>query len=364
MKKTLTTACFCAVLFAARAQFTPGNLAVLQAGTGSGSLTSVGTALFIDQFNTSTANQTVSPFVTIAADGTGLVLSGSASSEGALTLSSDGSFLTFGGYAAAAGTAGVASGSASRQIGVVNAAGSFSMVGNSSTAMSGNNIRGVVSDGNNYWISSATGLYYQAGGGSSLSLVSSGVNSFTNTRVANIFNGNLVYSTGSGTRGLYNYLGSPPGTATPAFLLGNGASSSPYDFALNAAGTIAYVADDASVANGGGIQKWTWNGTSWTLAYTFTFGTGSADGARQLTVDWSGANPVLYATTSESSANRLIELVDTGSGSTYLTLATAPVNTVFRGVDFAPVVTPEPSTLALGGAGLAALAVLRRKRKT
>ena len=357
MKKILIPIAVFSSLLAAQAQFTAGDLAVLQVGTGSAALSSAGTTLFIDQFNTASANQTVSPFVTIPTDGTGLVLSGSATSEGALTLSTDGSILTFGGYAASAGTLGVAGGSAPREVGVVNASGQFSVIANSSTALNGNNIRGVVSDGQNYWIASPNGMFYQAGGSGSLSLISS-----ANSRVANIFNGNVYYSTGSGTRGLYNYLGSPVGTATPTFLLGNGSSSSPYDYALNAAGNIAYVADDASVANGGGIQRWTFNGTSWSLAYTFTFGTSTADGARQLTVDWSGANPVIYATTSETSANRLIELTDAGSSSPFTVLATAPVNTAFRGVDFAP--TPEPSTLALGAIGLGAMFVLRRNRKT
>jgi hypothetical protein len=359
MKKTLIPTFVLGSLLAAQAQFTPGDLAVLQVGTGSGALSSVGTAFSIDEFNTTVVGQTATPFVTIPSDGTGLVLSGTATSEGALSLSPDGSILTFGGYATTAGTTGVASGTAPREVGFVNAAGQFSVVANSSTAMNGNNIRGATSDGHNYWITGPNGTYYQSSGGSSLQLLTSGAN----TRVANIINGNLYYSTGSGTRGIYSYSGVPTGTATPTLLFGNGASSSPYDFALNAAGNVAYVADDSSVANGGGIQKWVLSGGVWTLAYTFTFGTGSADGARGLTVDWSGTDAIVYATTTEASANRLIELTDIGSGSTYTTLATAPANTVFRSVDFVPVPTPEPSTFALGGLGLAAMAIFRRNRK-
>ena len=48
-------------------------------------------------------------------------------------------------------------------------------------------------------------------------------------------------------------------------------NSSPYGFALwdrnpSVAGVdTLYVADDRTAANGGGIQKWSFNGTSWTL---------------------------------------------------------------------------------------------------
>jgi hypothetical protein len=53
-------------------------------------------------------------------------------------------------------------------------------------------------------------------------------------------------------------------------------------------------------------------------------------------VDWSGSNPLIYATTAEGSANRLVKITDTGSASTATTLATASPNTIFRGVAFAP----------------------------
>jgi hypothetical protein len=55
-----------------------------------------------------------------------------------------------------------------------------------------------------------------------------------------------------------------------------------------------------------------------------------------LTVDFSGANPIVYATTVEANANRLVRITDAGVGSTATLLATASTNTVFRGVAFAP----------------------------
>ena len=360
MKKLLvpTLTLFLGSLLAAQAQFTPGNLAVLQLGTGLGALSSAGTPVFIDQFNISTANQTVNQFVTIPTDGTGLVLSGTATSEGALTLSSDGSILTFGGYSAAAGTATIASSTAPRQAGTANAGGLFSIAANTSSSMSGNNIRTVVSDGQNNWLAGPGGVFYQASGSLSLTAITTS----SNVRTENIFNGSLYFSIGSGaTRGIFAFAGTPSSASSGSIFINTGATSSPYDFALNAAGTIAYVADDRSAASGGGIQKWVFDGTSWSLSYTLALGAAAAGGARQLTVDWSAANPIIYATTTEASANRLVDIADTGAGAAFTTLATAGVNTVFRGVDFTP--TPEPSTLALGGLGLATLAWFRRNRK-
>jgi len=69
-----------------------------------------------------------------------------------------------------------------------------------------------------------------------------------------------------------------------------------------------------------------------------TTGSATTYGARGLTVDWAGAAPVVYATTTEGSANRVIRIVDTGSGAGATLVATAAANTVFRGLDFAPVV--------------------------
>ena len=77
------------------------------------------------------------------------------------------------------------------------------------------------------------------------------------------------------------------------------------------------------------------------------------------TVDASG-NVDLFATTAGSSANSLIEVVDTGVNTfSFSTLATAPANDVFRGVALVTIV-PEPSAFALTGLGLLALAVRRR----
>src|SRR5262249_10120957 len=119
---------------------------------------------------------------------------------------------------------------------------------------------------------------------------------------------------------------------------------------------------------------WTFDGTAWSLVATFAPGT---VGARGLTGRVVSGNVELFATTAETSANRLVTLLDDNLNTpTFTTLATAAANTIFRGVDFAPqhpvVVTAHaaPATpsglnlfaaLLLCGAAFAALQVKRSR---
>jgi hypothetical protein len=366
MKRTFCFAMLIMLATAANADpFTAGDLAVLQVGDGSGALGSGSTALFIDEF--SALGSLVQTINIPTAGGAEITCSGSASSEGALTLSSDRSVLTFAGYAASPGIAGIASTAAatySRAVGVISANGTFSRVAAGSSAFDGNNVRSAVSDGNDFWLAgtaSATGnsgIWYSAGGGVPVQ-VGSG-----NFRNANIANGNLYVSTSSGTPGVYGFSGLPTGTATSSQLFAlTGGTPSPSDFALSPDGTYAYVADDRSGKTYGGIERWNLSAGVWTMAYNLAPGTTSNDGIRQIAVDFSGAQPVIYGTTAESSANRLVEVTDAGAGSPFTLLATAGANTVFRGVDFAPVQVPEPSALLLLGLGLLLLVGCRCSAK-
>lgn len=354
-------------LLAAQAQFTIGDLVVLRDGTGSAALTSAGTAIFLDQYTT--GGLYVNSVAIPATGSSALVNSGTATSEGALNLSANGQYLVFAGYntnAGGASIAGTTSALTPRGVGIVDASGNYTLAATTSSAFSGNNIRSGASDGNgNYWAMGATsgGVYLGTGSPASLS------GTVINSRVMQDIGGNLFYSTGSGLspggRGVYEISGAPTAGAVATNILLTtgtqfGAGVSPYDFAFNSSMTLAYVADSNAFTNSGtagGIERWSFNGTSWVYNYSLSLGTNGAVG---LAVDFSGTNATIYATS--ANGNSLFEITDTNSAAIGTLLATAGANETFRGLDFAP--TPEPSTLALGGLGLAAIAFFRRNRKT
>jgi hypothetical protein len=154
------------------------------------------------------------------------------------------------------------------------------------------------------------------------------------------------------------------------------------NFDMNPAGTIAYGADETFGVvkfvnpNGGGWQQapYFFNATNiGTLAQSV-----GNQGCFGLCVDFSGTNPVIYATTMENGTappnnaqgnanqNRLIRIVDTGvdPGTNLVaqTLATATsTNEAFRGIDFTPDLTPlitfEPAPYSTTNGGAAYFAV-------
>ncbi len=350
------------------AQFAPGNVTVLRVGDGSAALNNTGTAVFLDQYNSTTAGQT-SPNFTVNLPTTGalrLVNSGSATSEGQITLGGGGSLITVVGYDAAVGAAGVAGSTSAtnpRVLNTVDFAGNVTRFGSTSTNFSANNIRSGYSNGANAW---AVG----ANSGTVLFPADTPVSTtIANQRVVNSFNGNLFTSvSGATTSGVYQVgTGLPTSSGNTTTLVfstvGTGTgTASPYAFAFNPAGNVAYVADDRAVASGGGVQKWTLSGTTWSLAGTFNNLSGTS-GARGLAVDFTDpGNPILYATTTQASANQLVRLIDGGTNfaDAFTVLATAPTNTAFRGIVISPV--PEPATVGLIAVGvLAAGAFVRRK---
>lgn len=131
------------------------------------------------------------------------------------------------------------------------------------------------------------------------------------------------------------------------------------NFDMDPAGTVAYGADQTY-----GVVKFVNTNGAWQPAPYFfsptnigTLGQAKADqGCFGICVDFSGTNPIIYATTMEygttitnnsqgnPNQNRLIRIVDTGDPGSNLvaqTLATAgTTNETFRGIDFTPDLTP------------------------
>lgn len=324
-----------------KAQFTAGNLVVVN-------VNNTNTASLLEYTTSGSLSQTISVPST---GGGALTISFTATSEGALSRSQTGQYLGFTGYRT--GTNGSGTDRVIARVGNDAVVNTSSAIPNSE-GYTGNNIRGAVfsNDGGRFWTSGTGG-----GGGTRTNTygATSGSiqvsTSVTNTRVVNIFNGQLYLASASGTFQGVSSVGTGLPTTTgntttilPGFPTTTGPGA--YGFAMNTTGNIIYVADDRAVASGGGIQKWTFNGTTWSLAYTLGTGTGSTVGARGLAVDFSGSNPVIYATTAEGSLNRIITITDAGAGSAATTLATSATNNIFRGIAFAPV-APALPTVAL-----------------
>jgi hypothetical protein len=314
--------------------FVAGNLAVLRIGDGSKTLKSSGNSVFVDQF---TPGGTLVGSIAIPDNATNaLLVSGSASSEGALARSADGRLLILSGYNIAftnssSSLASSSSATVPRVLGILDVNGAFALVGVTTNQYSGNNIRSGTTDGRgNYWGAGAnsanSGTFY-FGGGPTNTIQTTVANSI----VIQDLGGNLYFSTAKTTPGIWKIPGTPIVPATPAVFLGT--AGSPYAFAFNPGFTTAYVADDTLTGNGG-VQRWDYSGGAWTMSYAFAGITNI--GARGVAVDFSGAHPVIYATTAEATSDRLVTITDTGAASTVTTLATAGVNQLFRGVALTP----------------------------
>jgi hypothetical protein len=354
------------------AAFGLGNLVIVQDGTGSAALSANATAaslleytpggLFVQSINLPTAASGLNqPFT----------LSGSATSEGFLTLSADGNYLMMAGYGAIPGTLTPQNSTASavnRVVARIDMNGNIDTSTSLSDAYNASNIRSATSsDGTSIWTGGnggsgqgpSAGTRYTTTG----STTSTGLHSTTtNIRVVNIFNGQLYADSGSaGFTGIGTVgtgLSTSSGqtfTLLPGFPTSG--THSPYDFWFRDANTL-YVADDGNAAGGGGIQKWSLSGGLWSLQYTLLNNGTTTTAVRGLagTVDGSG-NAVLYGTTGST----LLTVTDTGASALSTTLATAPLNTAFRGVEILAV--PEPGVAGLALMGLAMLGIYRRARR-
>src|ERR1017187_2418608 len=400
----ITSAIGILITLNAPAQFSPGKLAVLQAGDGGfargtsapSDFANKQNPVFIDQFDPNVAAGTNGPSFQVAIHTIGTdsdLLNGNAGTEGNLTRSADRSVLAFSGYSGnilslSPGTA-PSNLAYDRSICVIDAAGNNHLAYRGGAwygiSTGKTNPRGVVTDGTNQFWGCGNGygsIYYD----SNTSADPIQFQNITLTSAVKVRN-NAVYTTVKGSEsvnlypaGIYSFVdfyNNPVPYPNAASYLHLVVPATPpftncIGFDLDPSGTIAYVADNAL-----GIQKYVNSGGSWSLACNFyipgyydatnfhRFQTNNVSGAVQvgcfgLTVDWSGANPVICATTSDSGwnssnpyyGNRVIRIDDTNSvtgGMTITnpvtTLAIAPVtNLVYKCVDFAPDLRPVITT--------------------
>ena len=330
--------------------FVPGNLVVTHIGDGN-ALTTASTQLELAEYNPAgTLIQSVS--IDPSTAGARLTVAGSSTSESHLNRSADGRYLILCGFDAAPAVASITTSVAQTVNRVVARVDYHAAVDYSTkitdTGLAGDIRSGISADGSAFWAStSASGIRYVTFGNTGTSVQISSAP--TNTRVVNIYNGQLYTTSASGAFLSICTVGSGlPTTSSQTTTVLNGmpttGSHAPYAYAISSDGNTAYLADDAALASGGGVQKWTNSGGTWTLAYTLT--TGLTIGVRGLTVDWSGPNPIIYCTEASISNTNLFKVTDTGSGSSFASIATAGANYAFRGVAFAPLQNALPVELS------------------
>jgi hypothetical protein len=330
------------------------NLVIVRVGDGAQTLTINGSAMFLDQFaidgsyvNTITIpDDGANAMVAIGWDNIGGINTGSTTGS-SVTRSRDGRFMVIAGYNTnlnyGASLQGTAATNVAKGIGLIDSLGQYSIVKTTNSVFDGSFWRAAVTDGtNNYWgVAGIAGTYY-FGFDAASALVQS---TFINSRSMNLFNGDIYCTTAASPTGVLKLTGMPDTASSPSVLFAG--SSGSYDIAVNAAGDLIYLTDQRAVGNGGGIQRWEFDGSSWNLAYTINTGFGN-NGPRYIAADFSGANPVLYVTSNDQTFdnNRLMKIIDTGAGSAPTVLASAGANQTFRGLHFGPVpntVLPRPT---------------------
>ena len=387
LKSSILTAALALVSLtsANAANLTVGNIIVERIGNGSTALSNASAQIAVLEYTTTGTNVQTITFPT-----TGITQqtdSGSATSNG--YLNSYNGFVAVTGHDSASGVTSV-SGLNNKVTSIIDSTGNVATrithpTSGSPLPFTGNNYRSAIATSSTTFYASGNGTsstggvwYYNGAAFSQISSTNSGQP--VNLRNIEIFNNQLyVSSSTTGFLGISRIgavgAGLPTSTGQSATLeINMGVGASPFGFVMFDTNSdsfldTAFIADDRT-AVGGGLQKWTFNGTAWSNSYSLLFdaaagnlsanaGTGFA-GIRGLTGTYDSSTGFsLFATTTEASNNRLVQILDNGTNpTTYSTLALAGANNAFRGVDINTV--PEPSSATLLGLGFLALIGLRR----
>lgn len=347
----------------AQSSFHSGRLAVLQAGDGVIGLHQKQAPIFVDEFIPGTLNPSPTFTVKIPTNGAQTIFfNGHAATEGMLSRSADKHFLSFAGYGGVnllqtPGTPSLLD--IGRALCAVDANGQVkTTIYDNYSGSDKMNPRGAVTDGaNNFWTcGNANGTaYYHVGAGGGPVAFSGAPNSrdikiinqtlYVTLNEADGVAGDLEAGIFSFQDGEGNPTPLPQGAKTSLALVV--AAKDPYTkitgFDVNPAGTIAYTADTDA-----GIQKYVKAGGTWKFAYNFSIpqniptADNHENGCFALTVDFSGAAPIIYATTTEGyngsvNSNRVVQIVDTNAMAAVTTIAQSPsVEIAYRGIDFTP----------------------------
>jgi hypothetical protein len=334
------------------------HLAVLRAGDGQLDLKLRQSPVFIDEFAPGSLNQAPISTIPIPTNGANtLFFNGHAATEGILARSANHHFLTIAGYG------GVNLLQSNGTPSVLNIGRAFCTVDSTGaihTTIYQNlgqnekmNPRGVVTDGsNNFWgCGNAYGtVYWNPSSGKPVVF-----DSAPNSRAIRIVGGTLYVTlnhadatagdTSAGIFSVTDSSGLPHAAASELKL--EVKAREPYTkiagFDINPEHTIAYTADTMA-----GIQKYVKTNGAWQFACNFSIPQtipateNNSTGCFGVVVDFSGAAPIIYATTTEGykgcvNSNRVVEIVDTGATAKVTTVAQAGSTKIaYRGIDFAP----------------------------
>ncbi len=329
----------------------PTDLWVVRIGSGAAALTNASTAVFIDRVRLSDGMDSAAAIaLPVAMDGANnpFTTSGTSDSDGQLTRSVDRRFAVLAGYAVAPGTAsvtGTPSSTVRRVVARVSAAGVVDTTTLLGSSFSGNNVRGAASlDGSSFLAIGANtaGAIVSAPLGSPASaMLTPLVPALGNARFVTYYDGAIFGSVATGSQyGVFRVDGNV-GTLLPGFPTTGSPTPSPFGFAAfdrdSTPGIDAiYQCSDRALASGGGLQKWTLSGGTWSLIGTYAMGITS--GCRSVTGFVDGANVQLFVTTAET-VSRIVRFTDNGTAPTGVmgtALRSAATNTVFRGIALAP----------------------------
>jgi hypothetical protein len=319
----------------------PTNVVVLRVGDGAQTLTTHGNSMFADQWAPdgtylTTMNFPDSGSDSVVAIGPTLTVTPSSVTGNGLSRSANGRYLVFGGYNTnltfTNELQSTAATTVPRGIGLLDNQGQYTLAVSSGNTSSGNFWRGACADGtNNYWGFSRTSSTYYFGFDQPGLVIQT---DWSNLRSMAIFN-NRIYgvSAVAGKTGVMRFAGLPTAAETVEQVINTGSNFSS-DCEVSPNGNLIYVAE--SVA-GSGISRWEFNGSTWNLAYSLT--DHLPGGAYYVTADFSGANPVIYAVTTEADNNQIVRISDTGAGSTGTVIGYAGPNQNFRGIRLGPAAT-------------------------
>lgn len=337
---------------------------VVRVGDGVDALAASSTAVFLEERDAAgTVLRTIALPTTANGAQAAFTLQGTASAEGGLSRSTDGRYVVLAGYAATTGIANI-NGTVNRStdatptnrvIARVAADGTVDTSTLLLNAFSAASVRAASTvDGSGFWASGTSsgspntgGVHYAPFGNTAATTIVSTTQN--NLRHTHVFGSQLYTSSGAGTmtRGVMAVGTGLPTTSGEAstsvvMLSGNLAANSfavlDLDPVVIGMDTVYVAFDSGGTAGTVNLQKWTFNGTTWTQATFAPTVTGTVVPLTIGLATWLDGTTVHIILTTNENPGRILEVIDDGVNTTPAAnvLDTAAANTAFRGTARSP----------------------------